>query len=87
MAETVLRKMSIWLAILAVALVAGWVGFQAASGNSPADIGGKRGIQLLNKNDGKDNCPFDGNAGTGNDTKGPNGGCRPPKGNYKHLEG
>lgn len=35
-----------------------------------------------NPNDGKDNCPHDGNAGGGNDNKGPNGGCRPPKGQY-----
>jgi hypothetical protein len=44
-----------------------------------------RGISaelLTNKNDGKDNCPTDGNAGKGNDNKGPNGGCRPPKGEY-----
>jgi hypothetical protein len=37
-----------------------------------------------NKNDDKDNCPNDGNAGKGNDDKGPNGGCRehPPHGGY-----
>jgi len=39
-----------------------------------------------NKNDGKDNCPHDGNAGKGNDNKGPNGGCRPPKGEYKKIK-
>lgn len=37
-----------------------------------------------NPNDGKDNCPNDGNAGRGDDNKGPNGGCKshPPHGEY-----
>ena len=32
--------------------------------------------------DAKDNCPHDGDAGTGNDNKGPGGGCKPPRGQY-----
>ena len=42
-------------------------------------------FQSHNKNDGKDNCPNDGNAGKGNDNKGPGGGCKshpPNSGGY-----
>jgi hypothetical protein len=64
-----------------MAAIATVIAFQMASGGSsnPRLL---HGNLLVNKNDGKDNCPTDGNAGKGNDTKGPNGGCVPPKGEY-----
>ena len=72
--------------IVALLLVAGGLWVQTQSlGNSPATIDAD--LLTHNKNDGKDNCPNDGNAGKGNDNKGPNGGCRehPPHGQYGSL--
>ena len=71
------------VALLLVSAVL-WIQTQSV-GQSPATID----ADLLNhnKNDGKDNCPNDGNAGKGNDNKGPNGGCRvhPPGGGYGSI--
>lgn len=72
--------------IVALLLVSGGLWVQARSvSESPATID----ADLLNhnKNDGKDSCPNDGNAGKGNDNKGPNGGCRthPPGGGYGSI--
>lgn len=85
--ETQALKVRILSAIVvALLLVSGGLWVQAQSrGDAPATID----ADLLNhnKNDGKDNCPNDGNAGKGNDNKGPNGGCRPhpPGGGYGSI--
>ena len=75
--------------VVAVALLVVLLALAATVASRPATPG-PRGISaelLTNKNDGKDNCPTDGNAGKGNDDKGPNGGCRPPKGQYGKVGG
>lgn len=72
--------------VVALLLVSGglWIQTQSA-GDKTATID----ADLLNhnKNDDKDTCPNDGNAGKGNDNKGPNGGCRPhpPGGGYGSI--
>lgn len=39
-----LRRFSIWMVVLAVALASAWVGFQLAQGQTVADIGRTIGI-------------------------------------------
>ncbi|HEY7876257.1 MAG TPA: hypothetical protein VIG64_14170 [Actinomycetota bacterium] len=78
------------MAIVALAvMLLGLVAVYAASSKSDPGAKGLSSVELLshNKNDGKDACPNDGNAGKGNDNKGPNGGCRqhPPTGNYGNV--
>ena len=73
--------------IVALMLVSGGLWMQTQSiDRTPATIE----AELLdhNKNDGKDNCPNDGNAGSGNDNKGPGGTCRPhpPNGQYGKIK-
>jgi hypothetical protein len=79
--EALRHRMALWFAVLLLAVIGAIVAFQMTTRGStgPQVLHG----QLLkdNKNDGKDNCPTDGNAGKGNDTKN-NGGCVPPKGEY-----
>ena len=80
--------MMILIAAVVIATAVGIFVQQQSALNS-----GDRRIQadLLNHNpnDDKDNCPNDGNAGKGNDNKGPNGGCRehPPHGGYGKPKG
>jgi hypothetical protein len=68
-------RLSILAMLLLVAVLGAAVYFTAVK----SDPSGPRmlNVQLLNKNDGKDNCPNDGNAGKGNDGK-----CQPPSGEY-----
>jgi hypothetical protein len=70
-------RLVISLAILMLAIAATAV-YVASSSDGP---GGPRtfNAELLNKNDGKDNCPNDGNAGGGND-----GNCA-PSGSYGNV--
>jgi hypothetical protein len=72
------------LAVMILGLVAAYA---ATTRSEPSPRG--LSVELLshNKNDGKDACPNDGNAGKGNDNKGPNGGCRqhPPTGGYGNV--
>ena len=82
-----LRKPVVAIAALLVMLAGLIAGYTATRQSGP----GTRGlsVELLshNKNDGKDACPNDGNAGKGNDNKGPNGGCKPhpPTGGYGNV--
>jgi hypothetical protein len=84
-----LRRASVWLVIFAVAMLAAFGAYLAVQQGSPAESA--IGVDLLdhNKNDDKDDCPNDGNAGKGNDDKGPGGGCRehPPRGEYGNGNG
>jgi hypothetical protein len=68
-------RLSVLAMLLLVAVLATAVWMMSAN----TDPSGPRtlNVQLLNKNDGKDNCPTDGNAGKGNDGK-----CQPPTGSY-----
>lgn len=70
-------RLAITLAILALAIAATAVWMTRTDGSGP----GVRTFngQLLNKNDGKDACPNDGNAGGGND-----GRCA-PSGGYGNV--
>lgn len=52
-----LRRTSIWLVVLAVALASAWVGFQLATGQSVADIGRNESIDFLGHRDGHKNPP------------------------------
>jgi hypothetical protein len=60
---------AIALAVMILGLVAGYASMAPSAPSRSFDA------ELLshNKNDGKDACPNDGNAGKGNDDKGPNG--------------
>ena len=71
-------RLSIWAVMLIVAIAA--LGIWMVNNNSGDDGPRSVNVQLLNKNDGKDNCPNDGNAGTGND-----GRCQPPGGGYGNV--
>ena len=72
---------TITIAALVIAALLGIYMQQGAVGGESRDY---LSVDLTdhNKNDGKDGCPQDGNAGSGNDDKGPGGGCRPPHGQY-----
>ena len=84
------HRMPVFLLMVAVMLLAAVFGVLYAQQSSGAD--GARTLQTdlmtHNKNDGKDACPNDGNAGKGNDNKGPNGGCKPhpPAGQYGKVK-
>ena len=88
----VLKRIAILTVVLAMGLLTILLALQLPGNDSGLSDGtqGLQGIQLLthNKNDDKDNCPNDGNAGTGDDDKGPGGGCKshPPQGSYGNPE-
>ena len=88
-ANTIGLKIRIILAVAITLLLAvgGLWAQRSASNDGVAQIQSE--LFNHNKNDGKDNCPNDGNAGKGNDNKGPNGGCRPhpPTGGYGVVPG
>jgi len=75
-----------FLIIVALLLAAAFGVYASQAQDSDRALGE---LELLdhsgNPNDDKDDCPHDGNAGGGNDDKGPNGGCRPPKGEYGRV--
>lgn len=77
---------TITIAALMIAALLG-IYFQQASVGEESRDGISVDLIDHNKNDGKDGCPEDGNAGKGNDNKGPNGGCRPPHGEYGNAGG
>ena len=83
-----LRVRILFAIIMTAILAAGglWVQTQT-SGDSRQSI--EADLLTNNKNDGKDGCANDGNAGRGNDDKGPGGGCRqhPPTGPYGSIPG
>lgn len=76
---------TIALVVMIVGLIAAYA---AVAPSDPGDRSLKVELLSHNKNDGKDACPNDGNAGKGNDDKGPNGGCRqhPPTGGYGDVD-
>lgn len=80
------HRMPVFLLMVAALILAAVLGVWNAQQSSGADGGRTLQTDLMNhnKNDAKDGCPNDGNAGRGNDNKGPNGGCRqhPPAGQY-----
>lgn len=88
-AATLRLRKPVVAAIALFVMIAGLVAAYATM--RPSDSAGPSlQVELLshNKNDGKDACPNDGNAGKGNDNKGPNGGCRehPPTGGYGKVK-
>ena len=74
-----LRKPVVAIAALLV-MLAGLIAGYSATRQTDSDPRGLTAVELLaNKNDGKDNCPNDGNAGGGND-----GNCA-PSGSYGNV--
>ena len=82
-----LRRPVVALVALLVMILGLVAGCAASNKLNPGPRGLQAELLSHNKNDGKDACPNDGNAGKGNDNKGPNGGCRehPPAGGYGNL--
>lgn len=87
----IIDRIPVFTITIAALMIAALMGiyFQQASVGGESKDG--MSVELLdhsgNPNDAKDACPHDGNAGKGNDNKGPNGGCRPPKGEYGNAGG
>lgn len=79
---------TITIAALMIAALLGIYFQQASVGEGSRDT---LSVDLMddsgNPNDGRDACPHDGNAGGGNDNKGPGGTCRPPQGQYGKTGG
>lgn len=86
-AGTLRLRKPIVAAVALVVMILGLVAGYAAMSPSAPSKGITAELLSHNKNDGKDACPNDGNAGKGNDNKGPNGGCRqhPPAGGYGNV--
>ena len=91
MGERRLVRVPVFLIVIAALVIAATVGIylQQAATSGPSAQTIQADLLNHNPNDDKDNCPNDGNAGKGNDNKGPNGGCRehPPRGQYGKGKG
>jgi hypothetical protein len=86
-AGTLRLRKPIVAAIALAVMILGLIAAYASMTPSAPSRGLHAELLSHNKNDGKDACPNDGNAGKGNDNKGPNGGCRehPPAGGYGNV--
>ena len=78
--DAIRTRLSIWSVLLIVAMIAAGVWFVGAKTSSQSGVRSLQAQLLTNKNDGKDNCPNDGNAGKGNDSR-----CQTPGGGYGHV--